>query len=69
MSTINFNANEVEPSTGYDPIPAIRDHRGRIQEPEGLGAAESGKCERGRGPDRPGGPLRHLPRGECASAA
>ena len=22
MSTINFNANEVEPSTGYDPIPA-----------------------------------------------
>ena len=21
MSTINFNANEVEPSTGYDPIP------------------------------------------------
>ena len=108
MSTINFNANEVEPSTGYDPIPAgkyqavitesemkpTRTGNGQYLQLEfeiiegeyknrkvwarlnlenanadAVRIARADLSERGRGPDRPGGSFRHLPRGECASAA
>ena len=81
MSTINFNANEVEPSTGYDPIPAGK-YQAVITEsemkPTKTGNGQylqlefeiiEGEYKNRKVWDRPGGSLRHLPRGECASAA